>query len=277
VGYSLTGSVAEQVLFVLHGTGANGKSTFSETVRSLLGDYAQQTPADTLLERRDSAIPNDIARLRGARFISAVESEEGKRLAEGMVKQLTGGDVVTARFMRAEFFEFKPVGKIWLATNHLPKVHGTDEAIWRRIRLVPFTVTIPEAERDAELGEKLRAELAGVLQWAVLGCLEWRQRKLGKPKAIAEATADYRAGQDLVGPFIEQICVLDPNSMEEAGKLYEVYEAWAKAAGEPVLRQRTFGDRLTERGLAKGKFGKRNRVHWFGLRIARGDDTLMDD
>jgi putative DNA primase/helicase len=170
IGYSLTGDTGEQVLFFLYGTGANGKSTLLETLRALLGDYAQQTDFTTLLERRGDGPRNDIAALQGARFVAAIEAAEGRRLAEGLVKQLTGGDAVSVRKLYSEPFTFRPEFKLWLAANHKPVIRGTDQAIWRRIRLVPFTIAIPEGERDHELGLKLRAELPGILRWAVAGC-----------------------------------------------------------------------------------------------------------
>ncbi|HLI51013.1 MAG TPA: phage/plasmid primase, P4 family, partial [Thermomicrobiaceae bacterium] len=184
IGYSLTGSIREQVAFIAWGAGSNGKSTLFDLLLDLLGDYAMQTPTDTLMAKRQDAIPNDVARLRGARFVAAVETEDGRRLSEPLVKQLTGGDRVTARFMRAEWFEFSPTFKLWLATNHKPVIRGTDHAIWRRIRLIPFTVTIAEADQDKELPAKLRAEMPGILRWAIDGCLSWQRDGLGVPEAV---------------------------------------------------------------------------------------------
>jgi putative DNA primase/helicase len=162
IGYSLTGLTSEQCLFVLVGNGANGKSTLIHVIQDLLGDYAQQTPMDMLMTNRSGNIPNDIARLEGTRFVAATEAEAGQRLAEAKIKQLTGGDRIAARFLNAEFFEFPPQFKLWLATNKLPEVKGTDDGIWRRFRVIPFNVTIPEAERDQGLREKLKAELPGI-------------------------------------------------------------------------------------------------------------------
>ena len=159
IGYSLTGDTGEEVAFLLHGTGANGKSKFLETVRSVLGTYSQQAPSDLLLTKRTSGVPSDVARLQGARFVTSVETDEGRQLAEALFKQLTGGDRATARYLYAEFFEFMPVCKLWLATNHKPEIKETSEALWRRIHLVPFAVTIPRPQRDPHLGRKLRAEL----------------------------------------------------------------------------------------------------------------------
>ena len=167
VGYSLTGSTREQCMFIAHGPGANGKSVFLHTLRELVGDYGRDCPAETLLAKRDQAINNDVARLASARLVCAVETEDGKRFAESLVKALTGGDTITARFLHREFFEFVPQFKLWLATNHKPTIRGDDHAIWRRIRLIPFAVTIPEAEQDGDLGAKLAEERAGILKWAV--------------------------------------------------------------------------------------------------------------
>jgi P4 family phage/plasmid primase-like protien len=180
IGYSLTGSTRERVTFFLFGTGANGKSTLLETIGALLGDYAETTRAETLMVKTyDGGIPNDIAALRAARLVSTSETEEGKRLAEALVKAITGGDTLSARFMRGEFFKFKPAFKLWLATNHKPTIRGTDPAIWDRIRLVPFEVRIPDAEQDRELPAKLREELPGIMAWAVRGCLDWQRNGLG--------------------------------------------------------------------------------------------------
>jgi putative DNA primase/helicase len=168
VGYSLTGDTREQVLFLVWGTGANGKSTFINVIEHLMDGYAIRSTAETLLAKRNGAgIPNDIARLAGARFVSAVEAEDGRRLDEERIKALTGGDTVAARFLHQEYFEFRPQFKLWFGTNHKPRIRGTDEAIWRRLRLIPFAVTIPEKDRDPRLGEKLLRELPSILQWAV--------------------------------------------------------------------------------------------------------------
>ena len=227
LGYSLTGVTSEQVLPMLYGSGANGKTTFLEAVRDLLGDYGQQAPAETFLERRDS-IPNDVARLRGARFVAATETGEGRRLNEVLVKRMTGGDTLAARFMRSEWFEFRPQFKAWLATNHRPDVRGTDEAIWRRIRLVPFTVTIPEAERDPKLPDKLRAELPGILAQAVAACLAWHEHGLPKADAVTAATEEYRSDNDVIGRFLDDCCVLDNSAKAKAGDLYNRYAYWCQ-------------------------------------------------
>src|SRR3989304_7747035 len=250
IGYSLTGDVSEQCLFLLHGAGANGKSTLLNIIGAFLGDYAQTAIFDTFLAKKEErSVNNDIARMQGKRFVSAIEAEGERRLSEVLVKQLTGGDTVTARFLFAEFFEFSPQFKIWLACNHKPIIRGTDHAIWRRIRLIPFTVTIPEAARDKHLTEKLRAELPGILAWAVQGCLTWQKTGLQTPEEVKSATNEYQDCMDTIGAFISECCILTPEVRSKASDLYEVYKKWCEAGGEYALNQRSFGLRLTEKGL----------------------------
>jgi putative DNA primase/helicase len=283
VGYSLTGSIREQCLFILYGTGANGKSTFLGTISQLLGEYATTTPTETLLVKTGGGgIPNDVARLKGARFVSAIEAEDGRRLAEALIKQMTGGDTMTARFLYGEFFEFVPEFKIFLAVNHKPLIRNTDHAIWRRIRLVPFTVTIPEAERDKDLPEKLRRELPGILAWAVQGCLDWQREGLGMPEAVQKATAEYRAEMDVLDQFLAERCELASTPSEarglsvRVGRLYEAYERWCDAAGVrfPLTRPALSG-RLRDRGFTI----KKSNGEWvvMGLDLREDLDTEEDD
>ena len=253
VGYALTAQTIEQVLFFLYGTGANGKSTFLETVKAVLGDYAQQMPTDTLMSKDKSSIPNDIARLKGARFVAAMETEEGKRLSEVQVKQLTGGDTLSARFMRAEFFDFTPTHKLFVGTNHKPLIRGTDYAIWRRIRLIPFIVTIPPEERDKNLPIKLRDELSGILAWAVRGCLDWQENGLGEPDAVKGATESYRKDMDILSEFLDERCALGTGLKVKAGDLYAAYKNWSEASGEYPVSQTRFGTQMVERGFEKKK------------------------
>ena len=267
-GYSLTGSTSEQVCFIGHGSGANGKSTFVRTLTDLGADYATWTPTQTLLARQGERIDNDLARLRGARMVVAVETSGGRRLAEALVKQLTGGDRVTARFLFGEFFEFTPQFKLWLMTNHRPEIRGTDHAIWRRIRLIPFTVTIPPAEQDPELPEKLRAEFPGILRWAVEGCRIWRKEGLGTPMPVLDATAAYRATMDQIGSFLRECCEQEAEAKVGATELYKAYLAWCESNRESEQSQRRFGEGLAERGFKTERNSVTNRIVRVGLRLA---------
>jgi putative DNA primase/helicase len=266
-GYSLTGSTSERAVFFLHGAGRNGKSTFLETLRALLGDYAQRTPTQTLIIKRDGGIPNDVARLKGARFVSASETEDGKRLAESLVKEITGGDTIIARFLRAEFFEFRPEFKLWLGTNHKPLVSGTDPAIWDRIKLIPFTQRIPDDEVDKSLPAKLLAELPGILAGAVRGCLEWQRDGLRVPSEIKAATEGYRTEMDTVGRFLDECCDPAAGAREGAEALYKAFQAWCEANGEYTRSNKWLSQRLEERGFEKKRSGATGRNEWQGLGV----------
>jgi putative DNA primase/helicase len=275
IGYSLTGEATEQVLFLLYGTGANGKSTFLETARALLGEYAIQASFDTFLAKQDVSREHALARLRGARFVSGSEAEAGARLNEVLVKTLTGGDAVTARFLYREFFEYEPRFKVFLAANHKPTIKGSDHAIWRRIRLVPFTVTIPEQERDPKLREKLRAELPGILNWALEGCLAWQREGLGEPPEVKDATAEYREDMDTLAPFITERCETFPDSRGGSTELYKAYATWSGANGEKPMSQTSFSLRLNERGFERKRSGGNGNRVWFGIGLATGQRALL--
>lgn len=263
VGYSLTGDTSEQCLFILYGEGQNGKSTFLETVSAMIGDYAQQTPVETLMIKRNDSISNDIARLQGARFVAAIEVEEGKRLAESLIKQMTGGDRITARFLHAEYFEFVPEFKLWLGTNHKPVIRGTDFAIWRRIRLIPFTVKIPPEEIDLDLGEKLKTELPGILNWALAGYHAWKNEGLKPPEAVTVASEGYRAEMDVLSAFLDDRCIIDRAAMVKNSELYSAYVEWAEETGEFKKSSRKLNAALVERGFDSIK--QKNGIHWIGI------------
>jgi putative DNA primase/helicase len=271
VGYSLTGDTSEQVIFILHGRGANGKSTFLETLGHMLGGYAQRTPAETLLRQRGNRVSNDLARLTGARLVIAVEVEEGQSLAESLVKQITGGDRIAARFLYGEYFEFLPRFKLFLATNHKPQIRGTDQAIWRRIRLVPFEFSIPEAEQDRKLGLRLRAELPGILAWAVDGCLTWACHGLGTPPEVRQATEGYRGEMDPLAGFFEECCAKRPTARATVKALYQAYAQWCEANGERALSKRALSHRLRERGYEQGRGAKGVR-YWKGIGLVQGPE-----
>jgi len=266
VGYTLTGETTEQCLFFMYGTGRNGKSTFIETLLLLLGEYASKTPTETLMARDRAGISNDVARLAGKRLVVARETDENQYLAEATIKDLTGGDKVTARFLHQEFFDFKPAFKIWMYGNHKPLVRGTDEGIWRRIRLVPFAVTIPPEERDPRLPLKLEDELSGILNWALEGCKKWRTNGLGEPKAVHEATAEYRADMDVLAEFISECCTVAHEQFVTARDFYARYARWCEEMGERAMSQRGLGVRLKERGFRPRKATEGLRV-WDGIGI----------
>ncbi|MDT7042926.1 phage/plasmid primase, P4 family [Candidatus Nitronereus thalassa] len=263
IGYGLTGQANEQILFILYGTGANGKSTFLETIRTCLGDYAQQADFSTFLAKKQNAIPNDLARLVGVRLVTATECQEGKKLDEALVKQVTGGDKITARFLHQEFFEFTPTLKLFLATNHKPNIKGTDHAIWRRIRLIPFVETIPEEEQDKELKQKLSEEDQGILNWAIQGCLKWQSHGLGMPDDVKNATQSYRDEMDTLGGFLADCCIQEPQSFVPSKGLYESYKKWCVENGENPISQKALGLCLKERGLIDDR--KANRRGWWGI------------
>jgi P4 family phage/plasmid primase-like protien len=201
VGYGLTADTREHALFFLYGTGANGKSVFLSTVAGILNDYAKSAAIETFIASPSEHHPTDLAGLQGARLVTATETEDGRRWAESKIKTLTGGDRIAARFMRQDFFEFTPVFKLVIAGNHKPGLRSVDEAIRRRLHLVPFTVTIPPAERDLSLSHKLRAEWGGILGWALEGCLEWQARGLNPPASVRDATEASRPSSAVPGLF----------------------------------------------------------------------------
>jgi putative DNA primase/helicase len=259
VGYSLTGDVSERVLFICWGKGRNGKSTFVELIGELLGAYAMRAPTELFTVKHDGAIPNDVAQLPGKRFVHASETDEGKRLSEALIKDITGRDTLSARFMRGEYFEFKPIAKLWLRTNHKPIIRGTDNAIWDRIRLIPFLRRIADGEEDKQLPQKLRAELSGILAWAVSGCLSWMVNGLGLPKEVETAGEDYRAEMDVIGEFIAEQCVIADYASVTSGALFGAYVKWCKENSEEPMSRKALAGRLEERGLvpAKGAHGVR--------------------
>lgn len=266
MGYSLTGSTREQCMFILYGTGANGKSTLLEVIAAIVQEYMNRTPTETLLVRKTGSIPNDIARLAGARMVAATETEDGSRLAESLVKQMTGGEKLTARFLHAEWFEFQPQFKVWLATNHKPQIRGTDHAVWRRMRLLPFTVTIPAAKQDKDLPQKLLEERDGIFRWIVDGCLTWQEEGLEPPKVVTEATAQYKSEMDVLAAFIRDCCNEGPNMTSTVKELYDSYSTWTGQSGEKTMPKRTFGMKVRDRGftVVRGTGGVRS---WHGIAL----------
>ena len=273
VGYTLTGATGEQCLFFTYGTGANGKSVFLEILLLLLAEYGTNARADTfMLKTNGGGIPNDIARLVGMRFVGISETESGQRMAESLVKDMTGGDTVTARFLHKEFFSFQPEFKLWIRGNHKPNIRGTDDGIWRRINLIPFDVQIPEAERDPRLPEKLRAEVPGILRWAVDGAIAWQRDGLRVPEKVRTATREYRTEMDRLADFIAERCTTGSGFSGFAGNLYKAYSSWCIESGEHAMSQTAFGLALVERGYHKQKTGGRKKYAGIGLNVSDSRD-----
>lgn len=255
IGYCLSGSIQEQCFFILHGIGANGKSTFLTTLRMLLGDYAAQMAPSTLQVRRDSNARGDIARLDGARLVLSSETGRDTRLDEPLVKQMTGGDPLVARYLYHEDFEFIPKFKIFVATNKRPEIHGQEEGIWRRVHLIPFDVTIPETRRDPQLLAKLTLEFPGILAWAMRGCLDFLANGLQPPTRVQEATAAYRTESDVLGGFLESCCVLAAGHRVSVKDLYESYRRYCEANSEEPLAKGTLSKILRDRGITPDRKG----------------------
>lgn len=269
MGYALTGSTRDHALFFAHGSGGNGKGVFLNTMTRVLGDYAAVASMETFIATQTDRHPTDLAALRGARLVTAQETEEGRRWAEAKIKALTGGDPITARFMRKDFFTFQPQFKLMIAGNHKPSLHAVDEAIRRRFHLLPFTVSIPAAERDSELPEKLRAEWGGILAWAVQGCLEWQRIGLQPPAVVREATEKYLSEEDTFATWIEECCEMEPGSRETSADLFQSWSAWAERNGEKPWTKKRFSQAMEQRGFEAYRT-KDARGHT-GLRLIRPD------
>ncbi len=264
-GYSLTGDTREQVLFFLHGTGANGKSTLVNAIKEILGDHAQGCAADTLMVKQAGTATNDIAKLRGSRVVISPETEEGRRMAETTVKQLTGGDTISARFLFGEYFEFIPTFKIWIIGNHKPVIRGNDYGIWRRIMLIPFNQIIPEDERDHRLPEKLRGEHSGIFNWMLAGCLTWQREGLRPPAIVTAATKEYQTEMDIIESWMNDRCERASEARSGATALYTNYKIWSQENSEYVITSTKFGLKLTEKGLRKEK--SRSGAIYLGIRL----------
>ena len=275
IGYSLTGCTTEQKLMLMYGFGANGKTTFCELVKDITGDYGQQMPFETLLDRKRSpgGANSDIARLDGARFVLASESREGDRFDEQLVKQLTGDDTLTARFLHQEFFDFRPQCTVWLRTNHRPVVRGTDDAIWRRFLMVPFEVQIPEAERDSNLLVALREELPGILRWAVEGALAWQEEGLNPPAAVLDATKHYRTESDLLGMFLEDCCdVGAEHGPATKADTFAQWKVWCRGNEYVPGSANSFSRQMKQRGFEDVRVGANSTRAWAGLAV-RDDES----
>ena len=280
VGYTLTGDTREECIFILWGNGANGKSKFIETIRAMLCDYARGTPFSTFAQTKgnEDAPRNDLARLDGPRFVTAAEGVQGKPLDEATVKSVAGADMITSRFLNQEFFDYPPQFKVWLSTNHKPRIKGTDEGIWRKLRLVPFTVTFDgkggNPPPDTDLLPKLRAELPGILAWAVRGCMAWQAEGLVSPPEVLAAIQEYRDEEDVLADWIADECYLMEGGTAQAKALYRNYREWCEEHDNKYpLSQKRWGGSLTSRGCTRKKQGV---WHWEGI-VLKGDMTDADE
>lgn len=247
IGYCLSGLTSEQCVFFLYGNGRNGKSTFLEIIRAILGEYATNIqPESIMVKNSNNSANTDIARLKGARLVTSVEPNEGMRLNEGLIKQLTGDDMVTARKLYGDEFEYRPEFKLWLATNHKPTIRGTDLGIWRRIHIIPFTKIIPEEKVDKNLGEKLREEMPDILAWAMDGYRLWKYEGLHKPKAVEDSVREYRNEMDVIAAFLASDYIAEGGEIK-ASVLYAVYCQWAAESNEYKMTSRKFGIEMCKR------------------------------
>jgi putative DNA primase/helicase len=269
IGYSITGDTTEQVLFLCYGTGANGKSTFLEVLRHVLGGYACNLPFSAFELRNRSTIPNDIAGLVARRFVTALETNESVQLNEARIKTVTGCDPITARFLYKEHFTFIPLAKFWLAFNQKPEVADDSEGYWRRVRLIPFEQQFPKGKADEQLLSKLKAEAPGVLAWAVRGCLEWRRNGLGLPDVVEAASLAYREESDPIREFLDERCELGAGFSVTAANVWREYQSWAQLNGDRLLKRKQLTRHLQTRGLRKEQVGHAKTWTWLGLRLKR--------
>lgn len=270
LGYSLTGDTSEQCFWILYGLGSNGKSTFLDIVRRIGGDYSSNAPFNTFTQGKETNTGDDIARLRGQRLVTSSETKEGSALNEERVKSITGGDPLTGRFLYGKWFTFTPQFKVWLAVNHKPVIKGTDRGIWRRVRLIPFTVSF-EGRADKGLAAKLEDELPGILAWFVRGAVAWRKHGLETPTQVQAATEAYQNEMDIIGQFIEECCVKQAKATVKASQLYEAYRNWTEENGMKPLSSIKFSKAMQERGKAKERL--RTGEHWQGIGLLYNDEV----
>jgi putative DNA primase/helicase len=268
LGYSLTGSIRDHALFFLYGTGGNGKGVFLNTWHRIMADYSRVASMETFVASKTERHPTDLAMLRGARTVIAQETEDGQRWAESRIKNLTGGDPISARFMRQDFFTFEPSFKLMIAGNHKPSLRNVDEAVRRRFNLIPFTVTIPKAERDPHLPEKLEAEWPGILAWAIEGCLEWQRIGLAPPPAVVDATEEYLADEDGLGRFLDERCQTgDLLIMAEVQTLFAAWREWCAENNEFAGSTKRFSQNMEARGFRRDLHPATRRASFRGVEL----------
>tara|TARA_R110000868_G_scaffold204328_2_gene452402 strand:+ start:19044 stop:20426 length:1383 start_codon:yes stop_codon:yes gene_type:complete len=271
VGYVMSGYTNEQCLFMLLGGGANGKSVFLSTIRSLMGDYGATSHSKAIMKKQNDNNTSDLAALEDRRYVEIQETELGARLAEGLVKSYTGGEAVPCRFLNKEWFSYVPKFKMVIATNHTPVVHGTDQGIWRRVKLIPFDLQIPVEERDPGLTERLRSELPGILNWAVKGYAMWKELGLQVPQSVTKATDDYRTEMDPIHDFLLDFCVPDEERKVPANVLYMAFNGYRKDEGfTNPPSGKAFGRMMVDKGYKRIRTAQ--GYHYVGLRFNSDKD-----
>lgn len=271
LGYTLTGDTSAHALFFAYGTGGNGKGVLFDTIAGIFGGYSKQAPIETFAESIGERHPTELAGLQGARLVIASETDEGRRWAEARIKALTGGDKISARFMRQDFFEFQPQFKLLIAGNHKPGLRSVDEAMRRRFHLIPFAVSIPKAERDEHLKDKLKAEWPGILSWMIEGCLRWQQVGLQPPAAVQEATTAYLEAEDLLGAWLVDCCVEEPTAWDLSAALFTSFKSYAERAGEKPGSSKTLNQLLEKRGFRYRRTSTHRGFDGLRLRVQPGE------
>jgi len=279
VGYSLTGLTVEQIIFLLYGIGANGKSVFLNIIRALLGDYGANTNFQTFLANKNasSKIPNDLAALVSKRLVTALEMRERDQLNEERIKSMTGNDPISARFLHKEWFTYIPEYKIWLAVNYKPEVTDTTFSFWRRIQLIPFEVVFNKDKADKKLAEKLLKELPGILNWAIEGCLRWQEKGLVPPQKVTDATQDYQSEMNIVKQFLDDKTIVKEDAFVPFNKLFEAYCKWAGELHENLMTGNMFGRKMTELGFRKDRIGNDRQVCYKGIGLIDENSQVIEN
>ena len=273
-GYALVGDPMEECLDFCYGPGGNGKGTFLSSLQYMFGEYATTAGTETFVESKGDKHPCDLAKLAGARLVISNEIDQGQRWDEARIKNLTGRDTITARFMRKDFFDFIPQFTLIISGNHRPSLKTVDESIRRRFHLVPFDVTIPAEEQNTSLKDELRAEADGILRWALQGCLDWQQQRLNPPEIVLEATAEYLASEDVFEMWLSECCKRGDGFEELSGWAYESFRQWKLTRGEGVPGHKKFSEQLTELGYELKRTNKERKV--FGLRLTNDERNLVE-
>jgi putative DNA primase/helicase len=269
-GYTLTGITTEQCVFVLHGIGANGKSVFINSIAGILGSYAMTAAIETFTATRHERHPEELAALRAVRMVIASEAEAGHAWNEARIKLLTGGEKIRARYMGQNSFEFRPQFKLWIVTNHKPRLSTNDPALARRIHMVPFNAQVSSEHRNKHLGDDLKGEWPGILAWMLDGCEAWQQCGLDPPAAVIDATASYLSDEDTLQAWIDEECDPLPSAETTSAELYVSWKKWAEARGEFPGSNRALTDRLERKGFKKRHTNRGSAFRGLALRAYLG-------